>query len=152
MKKYFRMELENPFPSEISPTEFRIVAYSPSLHHNKIPSLYWNCFKEKSWDNNWDSFPEFDPNGVFLAIDNKTTELTGLIVSFKRKGFGYISVVAVVPKWRRKGVASSLLKTVINRFHSLNIKTVKIDAETMNPSAVNLYKKTGFTVGETLED
>ena len=152
MTKFLRMEFVGSFQSETSPSEFQIISYCPSLHHDKIPLIYSASFKEKSWGSDWDNFPEFDPNSVFLAVDIKTDEPIGYVISFKRDNFGYISVVAVIPKWQRRGVASTLIKTAVQHFHSLKIKTIKIDVEETNILAIKVYEKIGFIVIETFED
>ena len=126
MTKFLRMEFMGSFQAETSPSEFQIISYCPSLHHDKIPLIYSTSFKEKSWGSDWDNFPEFDPNSVFLAINIETNEPIGYVISFKRDNFGYISVVAVIPNWQRRGVASALIKAAVHHFCSLKIKTIKI--------------------------
>ncbi len=152
MSKYFRLKLAKAIEAEISPTDYKIVSYSPALHHGKIPYVYSDSFQKQPWADDWDSFLGFDPEGVFLAVDAKTGTLIGFIVSYCKENYGYISVVAVIPGWRRKEVASSLIGTAIKRFRSMKIETVKVDAEEINTPALNLYKKAGFVVEETFED
>ena len=144
MTKFLRMEFVGSFQSETSPSEFQIISYCPSLHHDKIPLIYSASFKEKSWGSDWDNFPEFDPNSVFLAINIETNEPIGYVISFKRGDSGYISVVAVMPKWQRRGVASALIRAAVQHFRSSKIKTIKIDVEETNIPAMKIYEKIGF--------
>ncbi len=152
MTKFFRMEFKGSSQSKTSSNEFQIIPYCSSLHHDKIPFIYAASFKDKPWDTDWDTFSEFDPSGIFLVMNTETKELVGYVISFKRKNFGYISVVAVIPNWQRHGVASALIRTAIQYLHSLNIETLKIDVEEKNIQAKELYKKTGFIIVETFED
>lgn len=152
MTKFLRMEFVGSFQSETSPSEFQIISYCPSLHHDKIPLIYSASFKEKSWGSDWDNFPEFDPNGVFLAINIETNEPIGYVISFKRGNFGYISVVAVIHKWQRRGVASALIRAAVQHFLSSKIKKIKIDVEETNIPAIKVYEKIGFIVIETFKD
>jgi ribosomal protein S18 acetylase RimI-like enzyme len=146
------MELVDSFQAETSSSEFQIISYCPSLHHDKIPLIYSASFEERSWDGDWDNFSEFDPNGVFLAINIKTNEPIGYVISFTRDNFGHISVVAVMPNWQRRGVASALIKAAVEHFCSLKIKTIKIDVEETNIPAIKVYEKVGFIVIEKFED
>lgn len=152
MTKFFRMEFKGACEPPAASGEFRVIPYSRDPHHEEIPLIYANSFKEKAWGKDWDNISEFDPKGVFLAEAGESGELIGYVVSFKRKDFGYISVVAVKTDWRKRGVASALIKTAVAYLHSLSLKTVKIDVEEKRVPAIELYKKIGFSVVETLED
>jgi ribosomal protein S18 acetylase RimI-like enzyme len=152
MAKYFRLKLAQARETETSPTDFQIASYSPALHHDKIPYIYADSFQKRPWEDDWDTFIGFDPEGVFIAVDAGTGKYIGFIISYCKGDYCYISVVAVIPKWRRKGVASSLIKTAIERFGSVKIETVRVDVEQINTPAINLYKKAGFVVEETFED
>jgi ribosomal protein S18 acetylase RimI-like enzyme len=152
MSKYFRMRLAEAAQPEILPVGFKIISYYPALHRDKIPLIYSDSFQEEPWAEDWDSFAGFDPKGVFLAVDTKTDELVGFIISYERENYGYISVVAIIPKWRRKGVASCLIKTAIRRFGIMEIETILVDVEEGNTPGVNLYTKAGFAVKEMFEE
>jgi ribosomal protein S18 acetylase RimI-like enzyme len=152
MSKYFRMKLAQAREPEISPSGFKIVSYSPALHHDKIPYVYSDSFQKEPWDEEWDTFIGFDPEGVFIAVDAGTGKYIGFTISYCKGDYCYISIVAVIPEWRRKGVASSLIKTVIKRLRSMKKEMVRVDVEERNTPAVNLYKKAGFVVEETFEE
>lgn len=76
--------------------------------------------------------------GCFIA-----DEITGITEIWKDESKTHIQSLVVSPQHFKKGVASTLLKHVID-----NCKTKKITVETglKNTPAVNLYKKIGFTV------
>jgi len=76
-----------------------------------------------------------------------------LIRSFcNLKDFGYISVVAVMPEYRRRGVASALISTAIRYLKSLGLSLVKIDVYTTNTPAIEAYTKLGFQVIDAFEE
>ncbi len=152
MSKYFRMKLAGTFGPDITPAGFRIVSYCPALHHNEIPFIYAESFHEAPWDDDWDTFLGFDSEGVFIAVDAGTGKYIGFIISYSKEDYGYISIVAVIPKWRKKAVASSLIRTAIQRFGSMKMETVRVDVEEINTPAINSYKKAGFVIAETFEE
>jgi ribosomal protein S18 acetylase RimI-like enzyme len=151
-KKLFRMELSGPPLSACMPHEIEIGSYSPFMHHGAIRQIYAEAFSEEPWPVTWDKFEEFDPNGVFVAVHAPTGSPVGYVIGFRRGESGYVSVVAVVPAWRRRGVASALLQTAVDYLHSLGLGDVKIDVEAENIPALEAYRKLGFQVARTIEE
>jgi len=129
-----------------------IVQYCSSLHHNYVPQIYSESFGEEPWSDNWEDFDKFDPNGVFLAISVINNTPVGFIISFKKWDLGYISVVAVLPAYRRKGIATALIRSAVYYLKSLNLSEIMIDVETTNMPALNAYENFGFRIIETFED
>jgi len=146
MTKLLRMERATTAGNIASPPGIRIVPYCACLHHALIPGLYAASFKEDPWLADWDSIEEFDPQGVFLGVDEDTQEAVGFVICFRRRDLGYISVVAVVPAYRRRGIASALVGTAIDYLRSLGLDTARIDAYEGSVPAVRTYQKLGFQV------
>jgi mycothiol synthase len=144
MKKLLRMELTTSLPDVAPPAGVSIVPYRAALHHTLIPGVYAAAFAEDPWPAAWDHIAEFDPQGVFLALDDGTQEPVGFAICFRRRDFGYISVVAVLPAYRRRGIASALVRTAVAYLHSLGLDTVRIDAYEESVPAVETYTKLGF--------
>ena len=151
-KKLYRMVLDNPSVSPRPYASFDIEPYSRSRHHNEIRRIYGEAFEKEPWPESWDSFEEFDPKGIFLAQDSSSRQWIGFVVSFERDGYGYISVVAVIPPFQRRGIASALVRKAIEYFRSLHLRTVKIDAYVESTAAVETYKSLGFVVESTFDD
>jgi len=128
------------------------VQYCRSLHRDKIPLLYAEAFGEKPWSDDWDDFDESDPRGVFIAVDPATDVTMGYVIGFRRKDFGYISVVAVLPAYRRRGVASAMIKAAVQYLRSLDVNPVRVDVHVTNRPATQRYKKLGFEVVNALEE
>ncbi len=69
------------------------------------------------------------------------------LIAFKRRNFprGHIMSVAVHPEYRRQGIASEMMKFVLNRLKYIkNLKEVILEVRESNRSAIRLYQKFGF--------
>lgn len=65
----------------------------------------------------------------------------------KIAGEGYVTNVAVLPPFRRKGIGETLLRYVISGSKS-ELEFISLEVRVSNEAAVSLYKKLGFeTVG-----
>ena len=91
-------------------------------------------------------------NGFLQSIDTdyylyfKDGCAAGFLSFKKAADEGYIQNLAVLPEYRKKGIAFSLLKKLLES--SKNLKFITLEVRQSNTSAINLYKKLGFsTVG-----
>lgn len=151
--QYFhRMELRGKTRAQSLPKEVVICNYNRERHHNLIPTLYAKAFAEPLWSTDWDCFPEFDARGVFVAQIHATSEVVGFVISFKRKDFGYVSVLAVVPSHQRRGIGGALVQAAIVYLRSLGLKTIQVDAFTDDVLAVRFYQDFGFRVIRTYKN
>lgn len=137
-------------PAQIAGIE--VVPYQADRHHDPIPILYGEAFDEAPWTEDWDKFDEFDPAGIFLAIATQTQRAIAFVISFQRQDFGYISVVAVAPAYRRRGIATVLIQRAAAHWQSKGLATLRIDVHADNLPAVRAYEKLGFQVYETREE
>ena len=55
-----------------------------------------------------------------------------------------ITDVAVLNKYRRQGIADSLLKALISEAEKRNAALINLEVRASNEAAINLYKKNGF--------
>ena len=117
----------------------------------RVAQLYGEAFGEEPWPETWTEFEGFEPEGVFVAeVDAR---LVGFIISYTCKGEPYISVVAVAPEYRRRGIAQRMILRARQRFAGKGFREVKIDVRADNLSAVRCYESVGFRkVGEFLAD
>lgn len=146
------MELQHDLRATIVPEGFFICPYNKARHHAAIRSMYAAAFEDAPWPPDWDDIPQFDPHGVFVAEDAATAEAAGYIISFRREAIGYISVLAVVPAYRRRGIAQALIRAAADYLRSLNVVSIQVDAFTDSLPAVSLYKAIGFRIIRTYED
>lgn len=87
--------------------------------------------------------PEFDPAGMFLAID-----ANGTPVGFAHCwSSAYLKDIAVESDWRRKGVGRALILTAMEYFASAGAKTFRLKVRSDNSSAERLYRQLGMVDG-----
>lgn len=148
----YRMVLRSAEEGYALPGSVEISDYCAQRHHEAIRSVYGRSFGDTPWPSDWDGFDEFDVSGAFVAENAETGEAAGYILSFRRDDFGYISVLAVVPEYRRQGVGFALVRTAIGYLRGLGLRTIRIDAYVDSEPAVNLYRKVGFQIEKTFEE
>jgi len=96
-----------------------------------------------------------DPDGFFVA------EIDGTVVGFvasdanwfsfaEFKKIGEIHEIFVHPKWRRKGIGSTLLLKAMNYIKSRGRDKVELWVGNNNLGAIKFYKKFGFKEEENL--
>jgi ribosomal protein S18 acetylase RimI-like enzyme len=73
-------------------------------------------------------------------------------ISFQWQDYGYISVVAVTPAYRRRGLATALIQRVAAHWRSQGLASLRIDVHADNLPAVRAYETPGFQVYETREE
>lgn len=94
---------------------------------------------------------KFIKSGEAICIKNRNTTVAVLLFS---KEHNVICFLAVLPEYRKKGYASELMKTALeklDRTKEISVSTFREDDEKgMAPRA--LYKKFGFIEGELMEE
>ena len=125
-------------------SECTIIPYNQNEHHSLVPKLYAEGFNDKPWNSDWDRWDFFDPEGVFLAsVDGK---YAGFIISYERDGNGHISVLTVLPEFRGRGIAKSLIGRAADYLFGKGYTKISIRVEEENETALGLYRDTGFSV------
>ncbi len=61
-------------------------------------------------------------------------------------GEGGITNVAVLPKYRRRGIASALIGAMIREANTLSLGLLTLEVRRSNAAAQSLYKKFGFEI------
>jgi len=79
-----------------------------------------------------------------VAIDNSNNELVGFIGAWIIAGEADIMNVAVHPSYRKVGIASKLLSSLIDLCNNLNCSNINLEVRASNLPAQNLYKKFSF--------
>ena len=77
---------------------------------------------------------------VCCYYDNN--KIIGLVIFYDNQDIAQITLVAVDPKYRGKGIASKIIKLVLNKIN----KPTRIITWESNISAIYLYKKLGFKI------
>lgn len=81
---------------------------------------------------------------VFVAQANGG--LVGTIFCLPREGALYVGRLAVIPPWRRRGVAGALLDAAKAEAPRLGARRLTLNARIMMPGNVALFQKHGFVV------
>ncbi|MCS7215649.1 MAG: ribosomal protein S18-alanine N-acetyltransferase [Thermodesulfovibrio sp.] len=84
----------------------------------------------------------FNPNSI-LRIAELDGEIAGYIVLRKIIDQSELLSIAVKPGLRRKGIATELIKNVLNEIKS-SIKCCFLEVRVSNFEAISLYEKIGF--------
>lgn len=80
---------------------------------------------------------------TFLVAEQGGTIL-GYIAGITSWREGHIISLAVVPSWRRKGIATQLVEELCAIFTNHDKKRVKLEVRVSNNPAITLYEKMGF--------
>lgn len=104
---------------------------------------------------NWNIKPIAKYGKVFAAVTNDEKEelisVIEVLSSFDRE-LAYIYGVSTVPKFEKKGYATTLLRYVIQYLKKLEIKKIELTVDTDNFTAQKIYKKLNFEIVEDLEN
>ena len=80
---------------------------------------------------------------TFLVAEQGGTIL-GYIAGITSWREGHIVSLAVLPNWRRKGIASQLVEELYRIFRKYGKKRVKLEVRLSNKAAITLYENLGF--------
>ena len=85
-----------------------------------------------------------DDRHVFIVAESDC-ELLGYVGMMYVLDEGYISNVAVSPKFRRQGIADALIAELVKRAEELELSFVTLEVRSSNDAARALYSKHGFS-------
>ena len=99
-----------------------------------------------------DAYPTFlleklvlDPQATFLVLADKAQRIIGYCVSRMDSTHSHLISVAVLPDHRRCGAASKMLKELLATSVQRGIREISLEVRTDNVSAIQLYRRFGFT-------
>lgn len=72
--------------------------------------------------------------------------LIGLVAVYCRNKQAYVTNVSVLHNWAGKGIAANLMKESVSYIKGLGGMKISLQVSVDNISALNLYKKIGFTI------
>lgn len=59
---------------------------------------------------------------------------------------GYVANIAVLPEYRRQGIASRLLENALNVGKSISLSFLSLEVRVSNSAAIALYERFGFKI------
>ena len=112
-----------------------------SYYIDQLVDLEKSCFSSPwSYKSFSESFNNSNYNFFAAITNNKVIGYIGIYQIYKQC---YITNIAVYKEYQRNGVASKLLKTVINFSISANFDFISLEVRESNIAAINLYQKLG---------
>ena len=128
------------YSTEIGPQRlFNTLAEAFRDHWGQSPWSF-DFWKQHTFDNEF-----FDPSLVFIAFDGE--EIAGAAICRMRFEHGWVSTLGVRRPWRRRGVASALLRHSFRKFWNRGKRSVTLGVDaTSLTNATRLYEKVGMRV------
>ena len=113
---------------------------------------HWN-FTPRPYDE-WRSWniegPSFDPDLWLLAFDGD--EIAGASLCAARPDAGWVNILGVRSRWRRRGLGQALLQESFRTLHRRGFRKVGLDVDAANPTgATRLYERAGMHVARESE-
>ena len=94
---------------------------------------------------------DFDKRSVILLAQCGGRD-AGFAVMEQSFGEGYVSNVAVLSEYRRRGVGRALVERLICEARALGLERVLLEVRVSNSAAIGLYTDCGFKVLATRRD
>lgn len=94
----------------------------------------------------WIFFQELITPERFYIVAEVDGELVGYAGLMWVLDEGHITTIAVKQAFRRKGIGSKLLETLIQKAKSLNLSFLTLEVRESNKAAQKLYEKFGFKI------
>ncbi len=118
-----------------------------AIDTERIAYIEKECFGDAAWSfDSVETFVENEFSHVTAALcDGEIVGYAGVIVV---AGEGEITNVAVLPEYRRRGIARCLVGTIEETARSLSAELLHLEVRESNEAARSLYESLGFaTVG-----
>ena len=123
-----------------------IVVDAEALHE-----IEKECFAEPFSSEGLAKDIESRHRSLYFVIEEEG-EIIGYAAGWLTLDEGEIIAVAVKPSWRRDGNGKALVSKLIKSFWQLGAKKVFLEVRISNLSAINLYRRFGFTVVSVRKD
>ena len=140
----YRLSLKNiisAIDSMFPQKETFVIKKADKEHLPQIAELEKVCFSEPwSYNSLLDSFE----HGTHFFVCLYSDKVLGYIGINTVLDEGYITNVAVFPEWRRKGIASLILKQLFSFAKEKNLSFISLEVRVSNQSAIKLYQNNGF--------
>lgn len=102
------------------------------------------CFDDPWTLGMFESEIDNDISVFMVAVDEESEKVVAYAGVWLTLDFGDITNIAVHPDYRREGLGSRLLSTIIDLCKERDIERVCLEVKETNLSAIEFYKKSGF--------
>ena len=135
-------------------SNYKIRRFNPETDLDAVQFINQTCLPENYprffFTDIYENFPE----GFNVAIMEYTQEIVGYEMTRIEKGLsnfgsglskkGHIISIAVLPQYRRLGIAKKLMDIASDILRLRAVKEVFLEVRESNQAAINLYKKLGY--------
>jgi ribosomal-protein-alanine N-acetyltransferase len=84
---------------------------------------------------------------LFLVAEDGRGEALGLALGVRQhEALGRILILAVDPRFRRRGIGEGLMRALLWFFSSMGVYEVRLEVRVSNNAALALYRKLGFRI------
>lgn len=111
-------------------------------HIKAIHRVEESCFQSPWSENTIEAILKSDNGLCFGCFEDDT--LVGYIALEWVLDEGSLTNLAVIPTYRRRGIAEKLTEALIEEAQRLSLQFVTLEVRTTNTPASNLYRKMGF--------
>jgi ribosomal protein S18 acetylase RimI-like enzyme len=111
------------------------------------------CFPENAFPKSFIKYLIVQHNSIILKAQIRN-EIVGFVAGLLQDDYsiGRIYTLDVKPEFRRRSIASKLIKTLENEFKKRGAAFSTLEVEVNNTAALNLYQKFGYEKNEVLKD
>ena len=99
---------------------------------------------ETIWRNSKEQLKIAFVKALLATVAELDQKVVGYQISTSNSQIGHLARLAVDPAFQNKGVGSSLLKDVLDRFQRQGIVQVTVNTQMRNTTSLELYQKFGF--------
>ena len=111
-------------------------------HVEQVAALEIMCFSAP-WSEKALGSELTNPLSLWIvALDG--TVVAGYVGSQSVLGEADMMNIAVLPEYRRQGVAEELVKSLISRLSAMDVHSLTLEVRASNDAAIALYEKLGF--------
>lgn len=112
-----------------------------NTHIKDVANIEKVCFG-LPWTYNGIKEELYNPNAYFIVFKEKA--VIGYAGMYSVCSEGYINNIAVLPKFRNRGIAKLLLNNLIDYSVSSNLDFLSLEVRISNKAAINLYCSGNF--------
>jgi len=98
------------------------------------------------------SFMERDDTFVLVALEENEIVGSAMCMMSEERGEGRVASVAVLPRFRRKGIGVRLLEACEIGFAERGLTVSELEVDVGNEAAIALYMSKGYEVRGLIED
>jgi ribosomal-protein-alanine N-acetyltransferase len=143
-------------PEIIVPAPMTVYKVRPLKKDNlpEVLRLNLRCFRNgENYTKHTFAYLFNAPNTLSYRVVTPSDETVGFVfVMINQNGSGHLTTIGVAPEHRRRGIAEMLLNQVDLALRNRNVSTVVLEVRVSNNAAQKLYRGSGYTVVQRIEN